>query len=100
VKKLFVGNLPFSVTEDRVREIFQEFGEIQGVTIPTDRETGKSRGFAFVEMSNDEDAEKAIAAVNGRKEGGRALNVNEARPKEAGGGGGHRGGGGRGGYRY
>jgi RNA recognition motif-containing protein len=101
VKKLFVGNLPFSVTEDRVRELFQEFGEVQSVTIPTDRETGKSRGFAFVEMSNDEDAEKAIAAVNGKREGGRALNVNEARPKESGGGG-HRGGGGggRGGYRY
>jgi len=101
VKKLFVGNLPFTVTEDRVRELFQEFGEIQSVTIPTDRETGKSRGFAFVEMANDDDAEKAIAGVNGKKEGGRALNVNEARPKEAGGGG-HRGGGGggRGGYRY
>jgi RNA recognition motif-containing protein len=102
VKKLFVGNLPFTVTEDRVRELFQEFGEIQSVTIPTDRETGKSRGFAFVEMANDDDAEKAIAGVNGKKEGGRALNVNEARPKESGGGG-HRGGGGgggRGGYRY
>jgi RNA recognition motif-containing protein len=104
VKKLFVGNLPFTVTEDRVRELFQEFGEIQSVTIPTDRETGKSRGFAFVEMANDDDAEKAIAGVNGKREGGRALNVNEARPKESGGGGGgHRGGGGgggRGGYRY
>jgi len=102
VKKLFVGNLPFTVTEDRVRELFQEFGEIQSVTIPTDRETGKSRGFAFVEMANDDDAEKAIAGVNGKREGGRALNVNEARPKESGGGG-HRGGGGgggRGGYRY
>jgi cold-inducible RNA-binding protein len=101
VKKLFVGNLPFTVTEDRVRELFQEFGEIQSVTIPTDRETGKSRGFAYVEMANDDDAEKAIAGVNGKREGGRALNVNEARPKESGGGG-HRGGGGggRGGYRY
>ena len=68
------------------------------MTIPTDRETGKSRGFAFVEMTNDDDAEKAIAGVNGRNEGGRALNVNEARPKESGGGGGR--GGGRGGYRY
>ncbi len=97
VKKLFVGNLPFTCTEDRVREIFQEFGEIQAVTIPLDRESGKSRGFAFVEMTNDEDAEKAIAAVNGRKEAGRPLNVNEARPKEPRGGG---GGGGRGGYRY
>src|SRR5204862_7308643 len=74
VKKLFVGNLPFTVTEDRIREMFQEFGEVQSVTIPTDRETGKSRGFAFVEMTNDDDAEKAIAGVNGRKEGGRAPN--------------------------
>ena len=98
MKKLFVGNLPYTITEDRVRELFQEFGEVQGVTIPTDRETGKSRGFAFVEMSSDEDAEKAIAAINGKNEGGRPLNVNEARPKESGGG--HRGGGGRGGYRY
>jgi len=100
VKKLFVGNLPFTVTEERVRELFTEFGEIQSVTIPTDRETGKSRGFAFVEMTNDDDAEKAIAGVNGKREGGRALNVNEARPKEAGGGGGGHRGGGRGGYRY
>ncbi len=100
MKKLFVGNLPFTVTEERVRELFTEFGEIQSVTIPTDRETGKSRGFAFVEMTNDDDAEKAIAGVNGKREGGRALNVNEARPKEAGGGGGGHRGGGRGGYRY
>ena len=100
MKKLFVGNLPFNVTEDRVRELFQEFGEIQSVTIPTDRETGKSRGFAFVEMANDDDSEKAIAGVNGKHEGGRALNVNEARPKESGGGGHRGGGGGRGGYRY
>jgi len=98
VKKLFVGNLPFNVTEDRVRELFQEFGEIQSVTIPTDRETGKARGFAFVEMANDDAAEKAIAGVNGKREGGRELNVNEARPKESGGGG-HRGGGGGGGGR-
>ncbi len=102
MKKLFVGNLPFTTTEEEVRGMFAEFGDVQGVTIPTDRDTGKPRGFAFVEMSQDEDAEKAIAAVNGRRVGGRALNVNEARPKEGGGGGGHRGGGGggRGGYRY
>ena len=84
MKKLFVGNLPFSITEDEVRGIFQEFGDVQGVTIPTDRDTGKPRGFAFVEMTQDEDAEKAIAAVNGRRIGGRALNVNEARPKTGG----------------
>src|SRR5258707_11090608 len=67
VKKLFVGNLPFSVTEDEVRGIFAEFGDVAAVTIPTDRDTGKPRGFAFVEMSQDEDAEKAIAAVKDRK---------------------------------
>jgi cold-inducible RNA-binding protein len=112
VKKLFVGNLPFSVTDEEVRGMFAEFGDVASVTIPTDRDTGKPRGFAFVEMSQDEDAEKAIAAVNGRRVGGRALNVNEARPKESGGGGGgyrggggggrggRGGGGGGGGYRY
>jgi RNA recognition motif-containing protein len=96
VKKLFVGNLPYSVTEDEVRGLFSEFGEVQGVIIPTDRETGKPRGFAFVEMAQDEDAERAIGAVNGRKIGGRVVNVNEARPRESRGG---FGGGGRGGYR-
>jgi RNA recognition motif-containing protein len=109
VKKLFVGNLPFTTNEDEVRAMFAEFGDVQGVTIPTDRDTGKPRGFAFVEMAQDDDAEKAIAAVNGKRVGGRALNVNEARPKEGGGGGGghrgggggrERGGGGGGGYRY
>ena len=100
MKKLFVGNLPYSVAEDEVRNMFGEFGEVQGVIIPTDRETGKPRGFAFVEMADDEAAERAIAAINGRKIGGRAVNVNEARPREGGGGGGGRGfGGGRGGYR-
>ena len=82
MKKLFVGNLPFSATEEEVRSMFSEFGEVQGVTIPTDRDTGKPRGFAFVQMAVDEDAEKAIAAVNGRNMGGRQLNVNEARPRE------------------
>jgi len=109
VKKLFVGNLPFTTNEDEVRAMFAEFGDVQAVTIPTDRDTGKPRGFAFVEMAQDDDAEKAIAAVNGKRIGGRALNVNEARPKEGGGGGGghrgggggrERGGGGGGGYRY
>jgi len=99
VKKLFVGNLPYNVSEDEVRTMFGEFGEVQGVIIPTDRETGKPRGFAFVEMAQDEDAERAIAAVNGRQIGGRAINVNEARPRESRGGFGGGGGGGRGGYR-
>ena len=98
MKKLFVGNLPYSVTEDEVRTMFAEFGEVQGVIIPTDRETGKPRGFAFVEMAQDAEADKAITAVNGRKLGGREVNVNEARPRESRGGGGGFGGG-RGGYR-
>jgi RNA recognition motif-containing protein len=81
MKNLFVGNLPFSATEDALRELFAGFGEVQQVKIMTDRDTGKSRGFAFVEMTQDEDAAKAIAALNGKDFGGRALTVNEARPK-------------------
>ena len=83
MKKLFVGNLPFSATEEEVRSLFQEFGEVERVSIITDRDTGKPRGFGFVEMPQDEDAQKAIAALNGKRLGGRALNVNEARPKES-----------------
>ena len=93
---IFVGNMSFQTDESELRTLFEPFGEITRVHIPTDRDTGRARGFAFVEMANDDDAEKAIAGVNGKREGGRALNVNEARPKESGGGG-HRGGGGRGG---
>lgn len=81
MKNLFVGNLPFSASEDGLRELFAQFGEVQQVKIMTDRDTGKSRGFAFVEMTQDEDAQKAIAALNGKDFGGRALTVNEARPK-------------------
>ncbi len=81
MKNLFVGNLPFSANEDGLRDLFAQFGEVQQVKIMTDRDTGKSRGFAFVEMTQDEDAEKAIAALNGKDFGGRALTVNEARPK-------------------
>lgn len=84
MKKLFVGNLPFSATEGEVRNLFQEFGQVDQVSIITDRETGKPRGFAFVEMPQDEEAERAIAALNGKHFGGRALNVNVARPKESG----------------
>jgi RNA recognition motif-containing protein len=99
MKNLFVGNLPFSATEDGLREIFAPFGEVQQVKIMTDRDTGKSRGFGFVEMAQDEEAEKAIAALNGKNFQGRPLTVNEARPKpeRSGGGGGFRGGGGGGG---
>ncbi|HLY62172.1 MAG TPA: RNA-binding protein [Terriglobia bacterium] len=103
MKNLFVGNLPFSSTEDALRTLFAQFGEVQQVKIMTDRDTGKPRGFGFVEMTQDEDAAKAIAALNGKDFEGRALTVNEARPKpeRTGGGGGYRpgGGGGHGGKR-
>jgi len=104
VKNIFVGNLDFGATEDQVRTIFEAYGTVDRVSIKTDRETGRSRGFAFVEMSNEAEAERAIAALNGTNLGGRALNVNEARPKTEGGGGarpfggGGRPGGGGGGY--
>jgi cold-inducible RNA-binding protein len=100
MKRLFVGNLPFSATEESLREIFGPFGEVGEVRIMTDRDTGKSRGFAFVEMVQDEDATKAVDGLNGKDMGGRALTVNEARPRpeRSGGGGfgGKRGGGGGG----
>lgn len=102
MKKLFVGNLNFQTTESELRALFEQFGNIGDVHIATDRDTGRARGFAFVEMTDDESAEKAIAALNGREMNGRALNVNEARPKTFGGGGGggnRGGGGGRGGFR-
>jgi RNA recognition motif-containing protein len=79
--KLFVGNLSFSATEDSVRSLFETHGTVDSVSIMTDRDTGRSRGFGFVEMSNDGEAGKAIATLNGREVGGRALTVNEARPK-------------------
>lgn len=82
MKKLYVGNLPFSYTEDELKELFSEFGTVAHVKLITDRETGRSRGFGFVEFESDEEADKAIAAVNGRDMGGRALIVNEARPQE------------------
>jgi RNA recognition motif-containing protein len=91
--KIYVGNLSFQSTEDTVRELFTVHGEVQEVSIVTDRETGRSRGFAFVTMPQDSQAQAAIAALNGKEFEGRALTVNEARPRPAGGGG---GGGGRG----
>ena len=81
MKKIFVGNFSFSMTEPELRELFQPFGAVEAVTIITDRETGRSRGFAFVEMPNNSEAEAAIAALNGKDSGGRPLSVNEARPK-------------------
>lgn len=97
MKKLFVGNLPFSATEDALRDLFGPFGEVQQVRIMTDRDTGKSRGFAFVEMAEDDAASKAIDSLNGKDFDGRALTVNEARPKPERSGG-FRPGGGGGGY--
>ena len=105
MKNIFVGNLSFSTTEQDIRSLFEAYGKVDRVNIVTDRDSGQSRGFAFVEMSNDDEGNNAISVINGRELGGRALNVNEARPKPTGGGGGGgprgRGnGGGRGGNRW
>ena len=81
MKNIFVGNLSFGVTEASVRSLFETHGTVDRVNICTDRDSGQPRGFGFVEMANDGEAEKAIAAVNGHELDGRALNVNEARPK-------------------
>ena len=89
MKNIFVGNLSFNTNEDELRQAFESYGQVDRVSIMTDRDTGRSRGFGFVEMTNAEDGEKAIAALNGAQIGGRTINVNEARPKtERGGGGG------------
>jgi cold-inducible RNA-binding protein len=90
MKNIFVGNLSFGATEDTVRALFETHGTVDRVNICTDRDSGQPRGFGFVEMANDAEAEKAISAVNGKELDGRALNVNEARPKaeRSGGGGG------------
>ena len=96
MKNIFVGNLSFGVTEDGLRSLFEAYGAVGRVNVVTDRDTGQARGFAFVEMNNDGEGVKAIAALNGHEMDGRALNVNEARPKEDRGGGGYRGGGGGG----
>ena len=93
MKKIFVGNLSFGATEASVRPLFEAYGTVDRVSIVTDRDTGQARGFGFVEMSVDAEADRAIAGLNGRDLDGRALNVNEARPKterSAGGGGGPR----------
>lgn len=96
VKNIFVGNLDFAATDSSVRAIFERYGTVDRVNLVTDRDTGRSRGFAFVEMSNTDEADRAIAGLNGTDFEGRALNVNEARPKVQGGGGGGRGNGGGG----
>jgi cold-inducible RNA-binding protein len=91
-KRIYVGNLSYQTTENDLSALFEQCGQVESVNIITDRDTGRSKGFAFVEMAND-DAEKAIAQLNGTEIGGRALTVNEARPREE-----RSGGGGRGGY--
>ncbi len=93
MKNLYVGNLTFSTTEGDLREMFAPYGTVERVSLVTDRDTGRSRGFGFVEMASDTEAAAAISALNGKDSGGRSLTVNEARPKtERGGGGGSRGG--------
>ena len=87
MKNIFVGNLDFSTREDDLRQLFAQFGNVDRVSMMTDRDTGRSRGFAFVEMTNTADGEKAIAALNGTQLGGRTISVNEARPKVERGGG-------------
>jgi RNA recognition motif-containing protein len=103
-KKLYVGNLPFSATEDEIRELFARHGSVNSVALINDRETGRPRGFGFVEM-DDQGATSAISALDGQNFGGRSLRVSEAQDRRGGGGGGGRGGyggggggGGRGGY--
>lgn len=81
MKKIYVGNFSFNMTEEELRSMFEPYGNVESATLVTDRDTGRSRGFGFVAMSIDEEAEKAMAALNGKESGGRALTVNEARPQ-------------------
>jgi cold-inducible RNA-binding protein len=99
-RKLYVGNLPYSATEASLREAFSANGTVDSVTVITDRDSGQSKGFGFVEMSSDGEAQKATQALNGSTIDGRQIKVSEAKPKESGGGGnrGGYGGGGGGGY--
>ena len=103
-KKLYVGNMSYDVDSSALEQLFAAHGTVQSAQVITDRDTGRSKGFGFVEMSSDAEAQAAIAAVNGQEHDGRALTVNEAKPRESrgpggggGGGGGRRGGGGGGG---
>lgn len=104
-KKLYVGNLPFSATENSLTSLFSQYGTVESAKVITDRDTGRSKGFAFVEMSADNEAAEAISALNGTEQEGRSINVSEARPqapreggRSGGGFGGGRSGGGRGGF--
>jgi RNA recognition motif-containing protein len=96
-KRLYVGNLPYSVTSSDLEEMFKAHGQVVSAEVVSDRDTNRSKGFGFVEMNTDQEADAAIAALNGLQNGGRALTVNEARPREERGGGGGGFGGGRGG---
>ncbi len=98
--KIYVGNLPFDASQNDIRDLFAEHGQVDDVTLITDRDTGRPRGFGFVEMPDKSAASQALSALDGKEFGGRNLTVNEAKPREnrgGGGGGGHRGGGGGGG---
>ena len=85
--KIYIGNMSYDTTEDQVRQAFKRFGEVTSVNLISDRDTGRPKGFGFVEMSRDEEARAAIAGLNSTDIGGRTVNVNEARPREGGGGG-------------
>ena len=95
--KIYVGNMSFNTNEEELRDLFSQYGAVSDVAVISDRETGRPRGFGFVTMDNDAEANAAIAALNGQEIGGRTLTVNEAKPKAPSGGGGGGGGGGRGG---
>jgi RNA recognition motif-containing protein len=97
-KKLYVGNLDYGVTDSVLEQLFAAHGTVESAQVIMDRDTGRSKGFGFVEMGSDQEAQAAIAALNGKEVDGRSLTVNEARPKEDGGGGRGGSGGGRGGY--
>ena len=94
-KKLYVGNLSYTMDSSQLQELFSQFGTVQSAQVISDRDTGRSKGFGFVEMSSDQEAQAAISGLHGQQHSGRPLTVNEARPREDRGGG---GGGGRGGY--
>ena len=101
-RKLYVGNLSYGVSSSDLQKMFEEYGTAESAQVIMDRDTGRSKGFGFVEMGSDQEAQAAVAALSGKEMDGRTLTVNEARPKEGGGGrggyGGGGGGGGRGGY--
>src|SRR5262245_19933260 len=99
-KKLYVGNLDYGVTDSALEQMFAAHGTVQSAQVIMDRDTGRSKGFGFVEMGSDQEAQTALAAMSGKQVGGRSLTVNEAKPREDRGGGGGRGYGGGGGRRY